>query len=289
MARWVRTFGAAVLMMAMLPVSAGQASADSSSGIPVQGPASPTESASTELPAQDQAAQVPAPDVLPSDLTNVVPGTVSGDWGLEVANSASAAEVQFGDPLSYTLTVSALGTLAQTAVVVRNGIPRGTTYASGSAACDSSGPCMESTANDEVTWELGLMSPGATRTVTFRVTVDTPRATIETGIPAVRIRNTGLAFSTQVLPTPSNEVVTEVVAVAGVKTGPRSSGGPDGSGGASEGSMNPDAVSVPDPVSVLPTSHELLANTGAGPPLGAVALLGGLLLLAGIALVRVDR
>jgi len=191
---------------------------------------------------------------------------------------------QFGDPLTYSLTVKALGTLGQTAVVVRDGIPAGTTYVSGSAACDASGPCMESFANKEVTWALGAMAPGATRNVTFRVTVDTPRATAESGIPAVTIRNIGLAFSTEVPPTPSNEVVTEVVAVGGVKNGPNGPGGSDGPAGPDGGPSGPN---TDDDVSVTPTSGGPLAQTGGGLPFGAVLLFGGLLLLAGIALLRV--
>ena len=207
-----------------------------------------------------------------------------GDRSLEVRKAASAAVVQFGDPLTYTLTVRALGTLGQTGVVVRDGIPAGTTYVSGSAACDASGPCMESFANNEVTWTLGAMAPGATRTVTFRVTVDTPRATAESGIPAVTIRNVGLGFSTEVPPTPSNEVLTDVVAVGGVKNGPNGPGGSDGPAGPDGGPSGPN---TDDDVSVAPTSGGPLAQTGGGLPFGAVLLFGGLLLLAGIALLRV--
>lgn len=194
-----------------------------------------------------------------------------GDRSLKVRKAASAAVVQFGDPLTYTLTVRAVGALSQTGVVVRDGIPAGTTYVGGSAACDGAGPCMEKFSNNEVTWELGSMAPGATRMVSFRVLVQAPRTTIQEGIPGVTIRNVGLAFSTEVPVTPSNEVVTEVVAVGGVKNGPNGSD----DGDTPEGD-----------VEVLPNAGGSLPRTGAGIPIGALLALGGILLAAGLALLR---
>jgi len=205
-----------------------------------------------------------------------------GDRSLEVTKAASAAVVEFGDDLTYTLTVRALGTLGQTSVVVRDGIPAGTTYVGGSAACDTAGLCMESFANNEVTWALGSMGPGTTRTVSFKVDVSDPRTAPGEAIPGITIRNVGLALSTEVPVTPSNEVVTDVVAVGGVKTGPKGSNGSNGPDGGSDDGANP-----ADDVKVLSDSGGSLPRTGAGFPISGVLALGGILLVAGLMLLRV--
>ena len=79
--------------------------------------------------------------------------------------------VEFGDTLTYTLTVSATGELTQNNVVVKDYVPGfdparpssgETTYVKGSATCVGSGTCTvtEPGANGLITWGLGDMAPG---------------------------------------------------------------------------------------------------------------------------------
>jgi uncharacterized repeat protein (TIGR01451 family) len=171
--------------------------------------------------------------------------------------------IEFGDTLTYTLTVSATGELTQNNVVVKDYIPGfdparpssgDTTYVTGSAACVGAGTCnvSYSSGDHQITWGLGDMAPGTTRQVTFKVTID-PVAGDPGETVAVDILNAGTVQSTQTPVKPSNVVkttVTEVFPVKNVK-----------------------------PPKVLP-------HTGAGVEpgslaVGAVSLLGlGLLLLA---------
>jgi uncharacterized repeat protein (TIGR01451 family) len=181
--------------------------------------------------------------------------------------------VEFGDTLTYSLAVTATGNLPQTNVVVTDPIPAGTTYTAGSAACDTSGPCNPSVANGVVTWSLGSMAAGSTRTVSFQVTVDTPAEDEDGAVPAVTVVNAGAAASTEVPTTPSNEVQTPVTAVEPVKTGPNQPGG-----GAPE-----------EEVPAAPTETGVLPQTGSGIPAAWLAGMAGLLVLMGLALVSVAR
>ena len=172
--------------------------------------------------------------------------------------------VKFGDTLTYTLTVSATGTLNQPNVVVNDYIPGydparptsgKTTYVAGSAKCIGAGTCTVSgpDAKHQLTWALGTMPGGTSRQVTFQVTIDDVTGAAGETV-AVDILNAGAVKSDRTPTTPSNQVVTPVSKVLPVK------------------------VSKP-PVVVLP-------HTGAALPVGptvggALALLGlGLLLVA---------
>ncbi len=125
---------------------------------------------------------------------------------------------KFGDVLTYGLTVSASGNAGQTGVTVTDAVPAGTSYKVGSAACP--GGCASVTvANGTVTWVIGSMAAGTTRSVSFQVVIDTPKADANGGIPAVTIVNSGAVASAEVPVRPSNEVETPVAAVEGVKTG----------------------------------------------------------------------
>jgi uncharacterized repeat protein (TIGR01451 family) len=172
--------------------------------------------------------------------------------------------VEFGDTLTYTLTVSATGTSDQPNVVVTDYLPGfdparptsgKTTYVAGSAKCIGAGTCTVTgpDASHLLTWSLGTMAGGTTRQVSFQVTInDVTGAAGET--VAVDILNAGAVQSDRTPKKPSNQVITPVSKVLPVK------------------------VSKP-PVVVLP-------HTGVSLPVGpvvggAIALLGmGLLLVA---------
>jgi uncharacterized repeat protein (TIGR01451 family) len=172
--------------------------------------------------------------------------------------------VEFGDTLTYTLTVNATGTLSQPNVVVNDYIPGydparptsgKTTYVAGSATCIGAGTCTVTgpDASHQLTWSLGTMAGGTSRQVTFKVTIDDVTGAAGETV-AVDILNAGAVKSDLVPKTPSNQVVTPVSKVLPVK------------------------ISKP-PVVVLPhTGLALPVGTAVG---GAMALLGlGLLLMA---------
>ena len=130
--------------------------------------------------------------------------------------------VNFGDTLTYTLTVNATGEIDQPDVVVTDYVPGhdparptsgSTTYVAGSAACSGACTVDQPGADGLITWHLGLMPKGTTRTVTFKVTIDTPAANADGSIPAVDILNAGAVQSAKTPKTPSNEVKTPVSAV----------------------------------------------------------------------------
>jgi uncharacterized repeat protein (TIGR01451 family) len=179
--------------------------------------------------------------------------------------------VGFGDTLTYTMTVSATGSLTQSGVVVTDYVPgsdparpgsAATTYKAGSAACIGAGTCTVTgpDAHGLITWQLGDMAAGSSRQVTFQVTVDEV-----TGDPgetvAVDVLNAAAVRSASVTTMPSNEVSTPVTEVLPVKQGHK----PPSAGG----------------------TH--LPHTGAGLPVGAAAGMGGLLVLMGLGLVLVAR
>lgn len=207
-----------------------------------------------------------------------------GSTGLQAVKSVSpTGAARFGDTLTYTVTVTALGTLPQGNVQVSDSVPAGTTYVSGSAVCLDAGACSPTVASGVVTWALGPMQPGASRSVSFRVTIDTPASGPGGSLPAVEIVNVGSVRSDQVGPTPSNEVRTQVAAVQGVKVGQPTSGGSTDSGGS--GQETPDTVVQGTKTGA---SGGVLASTGSALPMGTMLALGGLLLLMGAALLRVS-
>ncbi|MDQ1626958.1 MAG: hypothetical protein QOI54_702 [Actinomycetota bacterium] len=142
-------------------------------------------------------------------------------------------DATFGDTLTYRLVVTASGATGQTNVVVSDYIPGYkpgtasglTTYVASSAACDA-GTCTVAydATTRQLTWSLGGMAAGTSRTVTFRVVIDHPAQQPDGAIPAVTILNTGAVQSSETASKPSNEVQTPVTAVSGVKQG-RTSGG----------------------------------------------------------------
>ena len=114
--------------------------------------------------------------------------------------------VEFGDTLTYTLTVSATGNLNQPGVVVSDYVPGydparptsgKTTYVAGSATCVGAGTCTvtQPGADHKISWALGDMAAGTTRQVTFKVVIDEVKGAPGETV-AVDILNAGAVQST---------------------------------------------------------------------------------------------
>ncbi len=202
--------------------------------------------------------------------TTVTPPPPATERGLTIVKSVSpTGPSTIGATLTYSLAVTTTGNAAQTGVTVsdvlpgyRTGTTSGTTtYVVGSATCSGSGSCTTAydPATHRVTWGLGTLPAGTSRTVSFRVTIDRPASTGGT-IPGFDVVNVGVIGSDQVQPVTSNRVVTPVAAVEGVKVGRPGTG------------SSPGAV-----VTVLP-------HTGPGVRLGVTVGVAVLLLLAGLGL-----
>jgi uncharacterized repeat protein (TIGR01451 family) len=193
----------------------------------------------TNLP-EDWALVSITPDhftVTPADLetgegvvfVDVVNRLLTGGLTISKAVSPVAGNgvvVNFGDTLTYTLTVNATGEIDQHDVVVTDYVPGhdparptsgSTTYVNGSAACSGSCTVDQPGSDGLITWHLGDMPKGTSRTVTFKVTINTPAANADGSIPAVTVLNAGAVQSVKVPKTPSNEVKTPVSAVLPVK------------------------------------------------------------------------
>ena len=203
--------------------------------------------------------------------TTTNPPPTTPERGLTVVKSVSpTGPSQIGATLTYSLTVSTTGNAAQTGVTVtdvlpgyRTGTASGlTTYVVASATCSGSGTCTAAydPATHRVTWGLGTLPAGTSRSVSFQVTIDRPTPAPGGSIAGFDVVNLGVVGSDQVPPVTSNRVVTPVAAVEGIKVGRP---GTD---------ATPGAV-----VAVLP-------HTGPGVRLGVTLGLAALLLLAGLGL-----
>ena len=213
-----------------------------------------------------------APASCGGTTTTTMPQPPAPERGLTVVKSVSpTGPSAVGATLTYVLTVTATGNAAQTGVTVtdvlpgyRTGTASGTTtYVGGSATCSGAGTCTTAydPATHQVSWGLGTLLAGTSRSVSFRVTVDRSTPAADGGIPAFDVVNVGVVGSDQVPPVTSNRVVTPVPAVEGVKVGRPGTG------------SSPRAV-----VAVLP-------HTGPSVRLGVTLGVAALLLLAGLCLV----
>ena len=214
--------------------------------------------------------------------------------GLTVTKSVlPAGPAAIGDTLTYSLAVTTTGNADQSGVTVTDYLPGyapgmtsgTTTYVAGSASCSGTGTCT--TAYDatthRLTWGLGTMAAGTSRSVSFQVTIDQPAAASDGGIPAFDVVNVGVAGSQQVSPTASNQVVTPVVAVEGVKVGQTPGTSTGTTSGTSSGTAPGTGRLAPE-TSVLGTQSGMLPHTGGSTTLGWVLLAGVLLLLTGAGL-----
>ena len=138
---------------------------------------------------------------------------------LTLVKHVDKATASYGDTLTYTFDAATTGALNQTAVTVSDVMPKGTAYVAGSAGCTDAGTCTTSfdAASKTLTWGLGDMAAGATRHLVFKVTIVKPAFNSTTGLPPATIVNAGSIASAETPSTPSNQVVTKVVAVLGVK------------------------------------------------------------------------
>jgi uncharacterized repeat protein (TIGR01451 family) len=209
-------------------------------------------------------------DTAPANCGSTATPPPASERGLTVVKSVSpTGPSRIGATLTYSLAVTTTGNAAQTNVTVsdvlpgyRTGTTSGTTtYVAGSATCSGSGTCTTAydPATHQVTWGLGTLPAGTSRSVSFQVTIDRP--TSDAGVPGFDVVNVGVVGSDQVPPVTSNRVVTPVAAVEGVKVGRPGTG------------STPGAV-----VAVLP-------HTGPGVRLGVTLGVAALLLLAGLGLV----
>jgi uncharacterized repeat protein (TIGR01451 family) len=209
-------------------------------------------------------------DTAPTSCGGTTTPPLTTERGLTVVKSVSpTGPSTIGATLTYTLAVTTTGNAAQTNVTVsdvlpgyRTGTASGTTtYVAGSATCSGSGTCATAydPATHRVTWGLGTLPAGTSRSVSFQVTIDQPSSS-GGSIPGFDVVNVGVVGSDQVAPVTSNRVVTPVAAVEAVKVGSPGT------------SSSPGSV-----VKVLP-------HTGPGVRLGVTLGVAVLLLLAGLGL-----
>ncbi|MDR1463848.1 MAG: DUF11 domain-containing protein [Oscillospiraceae bacterium] len=84
------------------------------------------------------------------------------------AGRANYTQVQVGDTITYSLTVTNLGSAARRNITITDTIPAGTTFVEGSA---SDGGVRTS---QNLVWNLASLGAGASKTVSFQATVNAP-------------------------------------------------------------------------------------------------------------------
>ncbi len=134
---------------------------------------------------------------------------------LQLAKSATLpagrlTTAQPGDLVTFTLVATATGNITQHDVRVTDAVPAGTTFSA--ADCGSASSCTSNVANGVVTWRLGDLAAGQSRTVHLSVLVNGPAAD---GTIPTQIANIGNVVSADTPNTPSNRVVVPLAAVLG--------------------------------------------------------------------------
>lgn len=86
-------------------------------------------------------------------------------------NPGDGVGVKYGGTIQYTLNYTNLGTLPLSEVVVRDSVPGGTTYVSGSGGNFAAGG---DNGRGVVSWNIGTLAAGQTGAVSFSVVVDDP-------------------------------------------------------------------------------------------------------------------
>ena len=115
------------------------------------------------------------------------------------SNPAALSQVKVGDTITYSLTVSNTGKGKALNVSVDDKVPAGTTYVAGSA--DNSGILT----GDTIDWMLGDLAPGATKVLTFKVTVIAN--TLTQIVNTANVKYTDPTKPNAPVTTPSNPVV----------------------------------------------------------------------------------
>ena len=179
-----------------------------------------------------------------TEVPVTVPGTTSfvntrSDGPLQVVkavhtlagpndNDGSYVAGEPGNTLIYTLTLSETSPaqLDHTGVLVSDYLPGygpdpgnvTTTYVDGSATCSTGCPVSYDPAEHQLSWKVGNFGHTDEPVVmTFRVTIDAPPTLANGAIPAGTVINVGWVQSKQQADTPSNKVMTPIVAVLGEK------------------------------------------------------------------------
>ena len=91
------------------------------------------------------------------------------------SNPGDGAQVNAGDTVTYTISVTNKGAGAATNVIIRDAIPQGTTLKAGSAKCSTPGISADSVkigGKDGLAWIIPQIEAGETVTVSFAVTVN---------------------------------------------------------------------------------------------------------------------
>ncbi len=205
----------------------------------------------------------------------------SSTGGLSLTKAVSAGngpvEIDLDSPtapvLTYTLTAAATGATPQTNVVITDVVPGSTgapasgrtTYVDGSASCLGAGSCTTSydAGTHTLSWHIGDLAGGTSRSVTFQVSVDVPKT-----VGSLTIVNVGTVTSNQAsAPVQSNVVSTPITAVLGFKISKPPAGVPG----------------------IGLTAAGVLPHTGVDLPLGWSLLVGAVLLGGGGVLLLAER
>jgi len=171
------------------------------------------------------------PIVIGADVAGTdLPVTVFNDTptgSLSITKEVDKATAKFGDTLTYTLHLHAVGPQLQSDVTVTDFVPGydpadttswKVTYIDGSASCSVTCTTSYDGSSHLLTWKLTNPIPEPSDVdLTFKATIDTPPADANGGRPAETIFNTAVVTSNHTPPTRSNKVKTVVVAVLGEK------------------------------------------------------------------------
>ncbi|HVF20878.1 MAG TPA: DUF5979 domain-containing protein [Mycobacteriales bacterium] len=128
---------------------------------------------------------------------------------LQIRKGVDKGEAQYGDELTYTLTIENASAAAVTGIVVTDPLPNGTSFVSASDGGSCDAPCTT------VTWPAFDLQPGESAVRTFVVRIDPVVPGPNGEIPGLIVLNAAVAASNEVPDVPSNEVRTIVVEVLG--------------------------------------------------------------------------
>lgn len=164
--------------------------------------------------------------VMPTSDTNMTVHPIVGKKATVTATKdsdpVSGSTVEVGSTIKYSVTVKNTGNATAKYVHVRDYIPTGTTYVAGSASDDGA-----YSTNGYAEWVLKDLAAGASKTVTFSVTVndDAPKVIRNVALYEMHDTNPGTPGTVTDDPSTSTNEVTHNLKV--VPTTPPSPGDPD--------------------------------------------------------------